>query len=196
MWINHNYTYIPSLLSLPTTLLHPSPLGLHRALSWAPCVIQQLPILCMVVYICQCHALDLYHLLLPLQCLQVQFLSLCLYSCPANRLINTIFLDSIYNVFSSVQLLSHVQLFGTPWTVARQASLSFTISWSLLKLTSVKLVIPSNHLILCCPLLLLLSIIPSIRVFSMISSLNQVAKVLELQLQHQSFQWIFRVDCL
>ena len=56
----------------------------------------------MVVYICQCHALDLYHLLLPLLCLQVQSLSLCLYSCPANRLINTIFLDSIYNVFSSV----------------------------------------------------------------------------------------------
>ena len=65
-----------------------------------------------------------------------------------------------------VQSFSRVQLFGTPWTVARQASLSFTISWSLLKLMSIKSVIPSNHLILCHPLLLLPSIFPSIRVFS------------------------------
>ena len=65
-----------------------------------------------------------------------------------------------------VQLLSHVQLFATPWTAAHQASVSFTISWSLLKLTSIELVMPSNHLILHCPLLLLPSIFPSIRVFS------------------------------
>ena len=65
-----------------------------------------------------------------------------------------------------VQLLSHVQLFVTPWTTACQASLSFTISWSLLKLMSTESVMPSNHLILCCPLLLLLSIFPSNRVFS------------------------------
>ena len=58
------------------------------------------------------------------------------------------------------------QLFVTPWTEVHQASLSFTISWSLLKLMSVKLVIPFNHLILCRPLLLLPSIFPSIRVFS------------------------------
>ena len=63
-------------------------------------------------------------------------------------------------------MLSHVQLFATPWTTARQASLSFTISWSLLKLMSIELVMPSNHLILCRPLLLLLSVFPSIRVFS------------------------------
>ena len=62
------------------------------------------------------------------------------------------------------QLLTCVQLFATPWTAARQASLS-TISWSLLKIMSIKFVIPSNHLILCCPLLLP-SIFPSIRVFS------------------------------
>ena len=67
--------------------------------------------------------------------------------------------------FSSVQLLSRVQLFGTPWTVACQASLSFTISWSLLKLMSIRSVMPSNHLILCRPLLFLPSIFPSIRVF-------------------------------
>ena len=68
--------------------------------------------------------------------------------------------------FFSVQSLSHVQLFVTPWTAARQASLSFTNSWSLLKLMSIELVTPSNHLILCHPLLLLPSIFPSIRVFS------------------------------
>ena len=66
----------------------------------------------------------------------------------------------------SVQLLSHIQLFVTPWTAAHQASLSFIISWSLLKLMSIKSVMPSNHLILCCPLRLLPSIFPSIRVFS------------------------------
>ena len=68
--------------------------------------------------------------------------------------------------FSSVQSLSCVQLFVTPWTAARQASLSFTISQSLLKFMSVELVMPSNHLILCRHLLLLPSIFPSIRVFS------------------------------
>ena len=67
---------------------------------------------------------------------------------------------------SSLQLLSHVQLFTTPWTAARQASLSITNSWSLLKFMSIELVMPSNHLILCRPLLLLPSIFPSIRVFS------------------------------
>ena len=56
--------------------------------------------------------------------------------------------------FSSVQSLSHVQLFATPWTAARQASLSITNSWSLLKLMSIESVMPSNHLILCHPLLL------------------------------------------
>ena len=68
--------------------------------------------------------------------------------------------------FTSVQLLSHVRLFVTPWTAARQASLSITNSQNLLKLMFIKLVMPSNHLILCCPLLLLPSIFPSISVFS------------------------------
>ena len=68
--------------------------------------------------------------------------------------------------FSSVQSLSRVQLFATPWTAARQVSLSVTNSRSLLKLMSIKSVITSNHLILCCPLLLLPSIFPSIGVFS------------------------------
>ena len=70
-----------------------------------------------------------------------------------------------------VQLLSHVQLFSTPWTAARQVSLSFTISWNLLKLTSSESVIPSNYLILCCSLRLLLLIFPSNRVFASESAL-------------------------
>ena len=69
-------------------------------------------------------------------------------------------------VFSSVQSLSRVQLFGTPWITARQASLSITNSGSSLKLTSIKSVMTSSHLILCHPLLLLPPIPPSIRVFS------------------------------
>ena len=69
-------------------------------------------------------------------------------------------------LFSSVQSLSHVQLFVTSWTGARQASLSITNSWSLLKLISIELVMPSNHLILCRPHFLLHSIFPSLRVFS------------------------------
>ena len=68
-------------------------------------------------------------------------------------------------------MLSHVQLFATPWTTAYQASLSITNSWSLLKLMSITLVMPSNHLILCHPLLLTSSIFPSIRVFSSESAL-------------------------
>ena len=67
---------------------------------------------------------------------------------------------------SSVQLLIFVQLFVTPWTAPHQASLSITNSQSLLKLMSIESVMPSKHLILCCPLLLLPSILPSIRVFS------------------------------
>ena len=67
--------------------------------------------------------------------------------------------------FSSVQLLSHVRPFATPWTAAHQASLSITNPWSLLRLMSIESVMPSNHLILCHPLLLPPSIFPSIRVF-------------------------------
>ena len=70
-----------------------------------------------------------------------------------------------------VQSVSGVQLFATPWTAARQASLSITISQSLLKLMSIESVMPSSHLILCCPLLLLPSIFPSIGVFSNESAL-------------------------
>ena len=142
---------------------------------------------------------------------------------------------------SSVQSLSRVQLFVTPWTAAHQASLSITNSQSLPKLMSIELVMPSSHFILCRPLLLLPSLFPSIRVCSnesagngnplqcsclenprdggawwaAISGVTQrrrrlkwlsssssssfshhVAKVLEFQLQHQSFQWTPRTDLL
>ena len=76
-----------------------------------------------------------------------------------------------YLQFSLVQSLSHVWLFSTSWTAAHQASLSFTNSRSLLKLTSIEPVMPSSHLILCRPLLLLPSIFPNIRVFSNESAL-------------------------
>ena len=75
------------------------------------------------------------------------------------------------NQFSSVQLLSRVRLFATPWIIARQASLSITISQSSLRLTSIESVMPSSHLILWRPLLLLPPIPPSIRVFSNESTL-------------------------
>ena len=81
-----------------------------------------------------------------------------------------IFILIVFN-FSSVQLLSHVWLYTTPWTAAHQASLSITNSWSLPKPMSIVSVMPSNHLILCHPLLLLPSIVPSIRVFSNESAL-------------------------
>ena len=79
----------------------------------------------------------------------------------------------LYNLCtSSVQLLSHVWLFATPWTAAHQASLSITNSWSSLRLMSIESVMPSSHLILCRPLLLLPSIFPSIKVFSNESALH------------------------
>ena len=73
---------------------------------------------------------------------------------------------SQYQFWNLVQLLSCVLLFETPWTAAHQASLSITTSWSLLKLTSSESVMKSNHLVLCCSLLLLPSIFSSIRIFS------------------------------
>ena len=96
--------------------------------------------------------------------------------------------------FSSVQSLNHVRLFVTPWIAARQASLSITISRSSLKLMSIKLVMPSSHLILCHPLLLLPSQHQGL--FQWANSSHEVAKELEFQLQHQSFQWTPRTDLL
>ena len=98
------------------------------------------------------------------------FIHLCLFCCLAYRIIVTIFLNSIYML--SVQWLSHVWLFATPWITARQASLlSITNSRSPPKLMCIESVMPSSHLILCYPLLLLPPIPPSIRVFSNASTL-------------------------
>ena len=79
---------------------------------------------------------------------------------------------TLLTLVAVVQSLICVRLFATPWTAAHQASLSFTNSWSLLKLMSIESVMPSNSLFLCCPLLLLPSIFPSIRVFSNESALR------------------------
>ena len=101
-----------------------------------------------------------------------------------------------YNCTVVVQSPSHVQLFATPWAAAHQVSLSLTISQSLPKFMSTASVIPSNHLILCHPFLLP-PIFPCILgLFQWVGSSHQVAKILELQLQHQSFLRIFRVDFL
>ena len=97
-------------------------------------------------------------------------------------------------IILSVQLLSHVWLFVIPWTAACQAFLYITNFRTLLKLMSIELVIPSNHLIFCRPLFLLPSIFQGL--FQWVSSSHEVAKVLELQLQHQSFQWTPRTDFL
>ena len=86
---------------------------------------------------------------------------------------------------------------ATPWIIASQASVSITNSQSLHKLMSIESVMPSNHLILCRPLLLPPSIFPSIRIFSNESVLLiRWPKCWEFQLQHQSFQWIFKIDFL
>ena len=95
-------------------------------------------------------------------------------------------LFNLFFVIVFVQLLSHVWFFATTWTTTCQASLSFTISRSLLKLMSIKSVMPSNHLILCCPLHLLPWVFPSITVFNLS---HQVGKVLELQSLDISCSW-------
>ena len=110
-----------------------------------------------IFYLPSIYHLSTYHLFI------IYFLSIIHLS----SYLSSIYLSIIYlSQFSSVQSLSRVRLFVTPGTAARQASLSITNSQSLLKLRSIESVMPSNHLILCHPLLLLLSIFPSIRVFS------------------------------
>ena len=98
--------------------------------------------------------------------------------------------------FSSVQLLSHVQLFATPWTAARQASLSITNSQSLPKLMSIESVMLSNLLSSVTPFPSSFQSFPASRSFQMSHSSHQVAKVFKFQLQHQSFQWTPRTYLL
>ena len=104
----------------------------------------------------------------------------------------------LYSV-QSVQSLSRVWLFATPWIAARQASLSITISWSSLKLTSIELVMPSSHLILCRPLFLLPPIPPSIRVFSNESTLLNLSLNLAIRSswsEPQSAPSLVFADCI
>ena len=142
---------------------------------------------CPIMYIFYC---DIIYSVLP-------FVSKRMSPCVKRRSISRRRLFTLAGLCSSVQSLSHVWLFETPWIIARQASLSNTNSRSSLKLTSIESVMPSSHLSLCRPLLLLPPIPPSIRVFSNESnSSNEVAKVLDFQLQHHSFQRTPRTDFL
>ena len=115
-----------------------------------------------------------------------------------SRFGNKFWWGSDWYTLSSVQSLSRVRLLATPWTTAHQASLPITNSQSLLKLMTIESVIPSNHLIQSsvatfssCP-----QFFPASGSFLMSQLFASVAEVLELQLQHQSFQWIFRIDFL
>ena len=145
---------------------HPR-LGQHRALRRIPWAAQQVLIrYLLVVYICQSQSPNSSHSPIPLLVSYTCALPLCLCFCFANKIIYIIFFRFHIYSFVVVHSISHVRLFATPWIVACQASLSFTISWSLLKLLSIASMMPSNHLVLCCPFLLLPSIFPSIRVFS------------------------------
>ena len=118
------------------------------------------------------------------------WLKSCFYSLLPNGHLPLIFSNSL------VQLLSCVQLFATPWTAAHQASLSINNSQSLLKLMSIESVMPYNHLILSSPSPPAFRLSQHQGLFQGVSSSHQVDKVLELQLQHQSFQCIFRTDFL
>ena len=124
-----------------------------------------------IIYMFQCHSLKPSHPRLLPQSAKDYSLHLCLFCCLAYKVIITVFLNFISVQFSSVELLSRVWLFVTPWTAACQASLSITNSWSPPKPMSTESVMPSNHLILCHSLLFLPSIFPSTRVFSNRSAL-------------------------
>ena len=112
------------------------------------------------------------------------------------RPINLGFFSFISSICSVVQLLSHVQLFVTLWSAAHQASLSFTIFWSLLKLTSIGSVMLSNHLSSVSPSSFCLQSFPSSGSFPMSWLSASRGQSIGASLQHQSFQWIFRVDYL
>ena len=120
--------------------------------------------------------------------------SITFYDISLNK--NGIFFTWFFLQVVVVQLLSHIQLLGTPWTASHQASLSFTISWSLLKLFHWVGDTIQQSYPLSPPSPLALNVSRHQGLFQWISSLHQVAKVLELQLKHQSFQWIFKVDFL
>ena len=113
--------------------------------------------------------------------------SFCPQSFPASGTFSIVGCYQQVMLSQSVQSLSRVWLFVTPWIAARQASLSITNSWSSPKPTSIELVMTSSHLILCRPLFLLPQIPPSISLFQWVNCSHQMTKLLEIQLQHQSF---------
>ena len=113
----------------------------------------------------------------------------------SRQLLKTFQAASFNFKMSSVQF-SHSVMSDSMWHHGLQASLSITNYQSLLKFMSIEWMMPSKHLTLCRLLLLWPSIFRSIRSFRKLSSLHQVGKVLDIQIQHQSFQWIFRIDFL
>ena len=144
-WISPCFMYICPFPPEPPSPFPSCSRGHHREPGWAPCGIKQLPTvyLTQIAYICHCYFINSSHPHLPL-----------------------VYTSLLSAGFSSVQSLSRVWLFATPWTTAHQASQSITNSQSSPKPISIESVMSSNHLILCHPLLLLPSIFPSIRVFS------------------------------
>ena len=130
------------------------------------------------------------HVLLFLSCVFLPILLICMH---LFILSIAIFFNSY--LFSSVQSLSHVWLFVTPWTTARRTYLSITNSRNLLKLMSIESVMPSNHP-RSSPSPPAFHLSQHQGLFQRVHSSHQVAKVWVLQLQHQSFQWIFRTDFL
>ena len=173
----------PSWSSLPPpTQSHSSRLSQSTGFSSRPYTANShwLSVLQMIIHMFQCYCLSLSHPLLPCG-VEVWFL----------RRKNTCHVGCLKIVV--VQSLSRVQLFATPWTAAWQTFLSFTISQSLLKLMSIDAIQPFH--LLSSPSLAL-SLSQHQGLFQWVSSSYREAKVLELQLQHQSFQWIFRVDFL
>ena len=110
------------------------------------------------------------------------------------NIINPYVVQTLISPVVPLQSLSHVRLFVTPWIATCQASLCFTTFQSLFKFMSIESVMPCNHLILSSPSPSALNHSQHQGLFQWVSSSHQVAKVLGLQLQHLSFQWIFRVD--
>ena len=127
---------------------------------------------------------------------QIQFSSLYILPGCIPSSVCIIWKNKLNNEFSSVQLLSCVRLFATPWIAACQASLPITNSWSLLKLMPIELVMPSSQLISVVPFSSYPQSLPASGSFPMSQLFAWVTKVLEFQLQHQSFQWTPRTDLL
>ena len=217
MWIVYAHRHPHSWASL----LSPIPRRYHQAPGWAPCALQPLP--CIFILTLSCTRVSAYFFTAKktevqrasVTCLNQSIVDL---ASGSGRLVRntTLFIKrsdsegwdlvivcSLKLLFFEhllyvvvVQSLSDIQLFATPWTVARQASLSFTTTWRLLRFMSSESVMPSNHPILCRPLLLLSSVLPSTRVFSNESAVCIRWPKIGASASSLVLQWIFRVDIL